>query len=211
MKKPVKGLYAVTREYADTADLIAAVEQVLEGGAGVVQYRAKTLDAARRAQEAEALNRLCERFHACFIVNDDCILARECGADGVHLGAEDGSIAAARDVLGDKLIGMSCYDSLDLARDAERRGADYVAFGSMFPSPTKPDAVRAPLSLLSEARTALKVPMVAIGGITLQNAASVFDAGADAIAVVEALFGAPDIGAAARSFAQLSKAKLSCP
>lgn len=211
MKKRIRGLYAVTPEYQQTSELVAAVEKALEGGAGIVQYRAKNLDAGRRFDDTAALRTLCDRFGACFIVNDDFVLADRCDADGVHLGANDGTIAAARQVVGDKLIGVSCYDSLDLARDAVRRGADYVAFGSVFPSLTKPDAVPAPLSVIAEARAVLNVPIVAIGGITLHNAPSVLDAGADAIAVIEAVFGAADISAAAREFIQLCPVKLPCP
>lgn len=211
MKKTISGLYAVTREYAQTSELVAAVEKALEGGAGIVQYRAKNLDAARRVRDTAALRTLCDRFDACFIVNDDFVLAHRCDADGVHLGANDGAIAAAREVVGDKLVGVSCYDSLDLARDAVRRGADYIAFGSVFPSLTKPGAVHAPLSLITEARAVLSVPIVAIGGITLESAVSVLEAGADAIAVIEAVFGEADISAAARGFVQLFPVKLPCP
>jgi thiamine-phosphate pyrophosphorylase len=124
-----------------------------------------------------------------FIVNDDIDLALTCGADGVHLGSEDGDLAAARKRLGDKVLGVSCYDSLDAARAAVAAGADYIAFGSVFASPTKPSAVRAPLSLFAEARS-LGVPMVAIGGITLENAPQLLAAGADAVAVISDLFDA---------------------
>jgi thiamine-phosphate pyrophosphorylase len=138
------------------------------------------------------------------IVNDSVALAREVAADGVHLGREDGDVAAARRALGPAaVIGVSCYDELQRARDARAAGADYVAFGSFFPSPTKPGAVRASLDLLRQARRELDLALVAIGGIGAQNAAGLIDAGADALAVVSALFDATDVEAQARRISRL--------
>lgn len=201
--RPISGLYAVTPDWADTAALAGTTEAILAAGARLLQYRNKTATAQLRREQAAVLGALCRRHHAAFIVNDDVELARETGADGVHIGRDDMRLADARAQLGSgKIIGVSCYDAMDRAREAARGGADYVAFGSFFPSTVKPKAVRAPLSLLTEAR-ALGRPVVAIGGITLDNASPLVRAGADAIAVISALFDAPDPADAASGFGQL--------
>lgn len=192
------GIYALTRETEHTAELLAHVEAALAGGVAAVQYRDKSTDVARRHEQASELAALCRQFGAPLIVNDDLRLADLCDADGVHLGRDDGSLREARIILGkDKLIGASCYQSLDLARAAQDSGADYVAFGSFFPSPTKPDAGRATVDLLQVAAKEIRLPLVAIGGITLANAPTLLDAGADSLAVLSALFDAPDIRTAA--------------
>ena len=206
MPKPnfPSGLYAITPETADTAQLLAQVEAALTGGAAAVQYRDKSDDVARRHEQASELVALCHRFNVPFIVNDDLRLADLCDADGVHLGRDDGSVAKARVILGpDKFIGASCYQSLDLALAAQAEGADYIAFGSFYPSTTKPQAVRAETSLLLAAATCIHLPIVAIGGITHANALALLDAGADSLAVLTALFNADDIRAAAQAFNQL--------
>jgi len=198
------GIYAITPETADTEKLLAQVEAALQGSIAAVQYRDKSDDVARRHEQASELVALCRRFKVPLIVNDDLRLADLCDADGVHLGREDGSLREARIILGkNKFIGASCYQSLDLALAAQAAGADYVAFGSFFPSPTKPEAAPADLTLLHEAARTLRVPVVAIGGITLANAPPLLDAGADSLAVLSALFDAPDIRAAARDLNQL--------
>lgn len=198
------GLYALTPETADTAQLLTQVEAALAGGAAAVQYRDKSDDVACRHEQASELVALCQGFNAPLIINDDLRLADLCGADGVHLGRDDGSVAKARVILGpDKFIGVSCYQSLDLALAAQAEGADYVAFGSFYPSITKPQAVRADTALLHAAITPIHVPIVAIGGITLGNALTLLEAGADSLAVLSALFDASDIRAAAHAFNQL--------
>jgi thiamine-phosphate pyrophosphorylase len=198
------GVYAITPESGDTDRLLAQVEAALLGGVAAVQYRDKSGDVARRHEQASELVALCRRFGAPLIVNDDLRLADLCGADGVHLGRDDGSLREARIILGrGKFIGASCYQSLDLALAAQAAGADYVAFGSFFASPTKPAAPRASLDLLREAAPVIHVPLVAIGGITPANAAQLLDAGADSLAVLSALFDAPDIRTAARALNQL--------
>lgn len=198
------GVYAITPDTADTEHLLTQVEYALAGGIAAVQYRDKSGDVARRHAQASELVALCRQYGVPLIVNDDLRLADLVDADGVHLGRDDGSLTEARIILGPgKFIGASCYQSLDLARAAQAAGADYVAFGSFFASPTKPAAPRAALELLREATAAIHVPLVAIGGITLANATQIIDAGADAIAVLSALFDAPDIRAAARDFNQL--------
>lgn len=189
---PLCGIYAIT---TPRADLVAAVAAALRGGVGAVQYRDKGDDHGRRSTEAGQLRELCERFGALFIVNDDVELAAQAGAHGVHIGKDDGSLAQAREQLGERaVIGVSCYNQIERARQAAAAGADYVAFGSVFISATKPQAVRAPLELLGQARAEMQLPVVAIGGIGHANIAEVAAAGADAAAVVRAIFAAPDIG-----------------
>ena len=206
MRKSVfpSGLYAITPEAADTDRLLTQVEAALAGGAAAVQYRDKSNDVARRHEQASELLALCRQFDVPLIINDDLRLADLSGADGVHLGRDDGSVAKARVILGpDKFIGASCYQSLDLARAAQADGADYIAFGSFYPSSTKPKATLAEVALLHAARSVIHVPIVAIGGITPANALPLLDAGADSLAVLSALFAPPDIRAAAYAFNQL--------
>lgn len=196
----LRGLYAITdaapRPAAELADRVAAA---LRGGARLVQYRHKGGDAARRLAEARALAQVCARHGAPLIVNDDLQLALQVGAAGVHLGEHDPSIAEARALLGPRaVVGVSCYADLDRARAAAAAGASYVAFGAVFPSPTKPQARRASLELLHEAKRCLPVPVCAIGGITAANAGQAAAAGADLIAVISDLFAAQDVEAAAR-------------
>jgi thiamine-phosphate pyrophosphorylase len=186
------GLYALTPDLDDTALLVAKVTAALEGGAAAVQYRHKTAGEALRRAQAGALARLHAARGALFIVNDDPRLAAAVGADGVHLGEDDPSIAAARELVGpDRLIGVSCYGDVARARAAVAAGADYVAFGSFFASATKPLARRADPALLAGART-LGVPVVAIGGIDAGNARALLDAGADALAVISDVFAHDD-------------------
>ena len=203
-KHGIEGLYAVTPDITDTDELLRCVRAALQGGARVLQYRNKSAAAALRLQQAQALRRLTREFNAKFIVNDDAQLAAQVDADGVHLGGEDGSVAAARAVLGAaKIIGVSCYNRASLAQEAVRQGADYVAFGAFFSSSVKPEAVQADVQLLQTARRELKVPVVAIGGITQQNGAALVEDGADALAVISALWNAPDIKASAQEFSNL--------
>ena len=198
---PLHGLYAISD--GPRADLLDACAAALEGGAGVLQYRDKSADAARRLGEARALRALCARYRVPLIVNDDVELALAIGADGVHLGEHDPDPARARARLGTQaIIGVSCYDSLERARRFAAAGVDYLAFGAFFPSPTKPAARRATADLLRSARS-LGKPLVAIGGITHDNARIPIEAGADCIAVISALFGAADVEASARAFAAL--------
>ncbi len=201
----VRGLYAITPDLEDTALLLGRCEQVLKGGASLLQYRNKKAGTALKREQAFELAALCRR-HAClFIVNDDVRLAVEVDAQGAHLGGEDGELAEARRLLGNgRLLGASCYNRIELAHAARSAGADYVAFGAAFTSPTKPGAVRAPLALFREGRT-VGLPVVAIGGITLDNAPSLLEAGVDALAVITTLFDAADAEVPARQFAALFK------
>jgi thiamine-phosphate pyrophosphorylase len=189
----VRGLYAITPEGPALLDKVRAA---LEGGIVLLQYRRKS----GTMGEAKAVLDLAREYRVPLIVNDRVELALALGADGAHLGREDGDFRLARRKVEGKILGASCYDRLDLARQAVAAGADYVAFGSVFASPTKPGAVRAPLSLFGHD---LGVPKCAIGGLTLENAPQVIAAGADLLAVVSDLFDAPDIAARARAYAKL--------
>ncbi len=201
----IRGLYAITPDEADTAELLRKVRLALLGGARVLQYRNKTAGAALCLEQAGALRELTHEFSVPLIINDDAMLAQQVAADGVHLGGDDGSITEARILLGQgKFIGVSCYNRIALARAAVQQGADYVAFGSFFASMVKPDAVVASPDLLRQARRETAIPLVAIGGITLQNGAQLLESGADALAVISAIFGAADIQGAARGFSVLN-------
>ncbi len=203
-KHDIKGVYAITADTSDTDELLQHVRLALRGGVRLLQYRNKAAGTALHLQQARALRQLTREFDATFIVNDDAQLAAQVEADGVHLGGEDGSIAAARSLLGgEKLIGVSCYNRPVSAYEAVRQGADYIAFGAFFPSSVKPGAVKADVSLLQTVRHELSAPIVAIGGVTVQNGAVLVEAGADALAVISALWSAPDIEQAARDFSEL--------
>lgn len=203
MNRRLQGLYAITEDRALSAgEACVAVEAALRGGASLVQYRDKSGDHRRRLAAATALRALCTRYRVPLLINDDVELARAVGADGVHLGRDDLDVRQARARLPEhSLIGVSCYNRFELAQRAVDAGADYVAFGSFFASPTKPQAVAATPDLLRRARTELSVPTVAIGGISPENGAALVRAGADMLAVISAVFAAPDIAAAARAFA----------
>ena len=202
----LRGLYAVTPDTADAGDLAARVGAALAGGAAVVQYRNKLAPADAKRAQAAVLARACAAAGALFIVNDDPALAAAVAADGVHLGEDDGEIAAARAAVGPEwLVGVSCYDDFARAEAAVAAGADYVAFGSFFASGVKPQARRAGLALLERGR-GLGVPVVAIGGITAANARLLVAAGADAVAVISALFGGADATAVERAARDLATA-----
>jgi thiamine-phosphate pyrophosphorylase len=201
----ITGLYAIAdTQYLDDARLLPAVGEAIAGGARLIQYRDKKHVAADRTRQAAELATLCRQHGVLFIVNDDVDLAKQAGADGVHLGRKDASLTRAREQLGHgTIIGVSCYNELARAVQAQNEGADYVAFGSFFPSRTKPQAVRAGLELLCEAKQKLHIPVVAIGGITPENGAHLLAAGADALAVIEGVFGQDDVRAAAERYARL--------
>ncbi len=204
-KPRIAGLYAIAdSSYLVAEQFVPAVRAALAGGARVIQYRDKTNAAPQREALARALTTLCREHGVPFLINDDVRLAGIVGASGVHLGRDDTGIAAACAALGDAaLVGVSCYNQLERAQAAQAAGADYVAFGRFFPSRTKPQAVPATPELLRAARAALKIPIVAIGGITPENGASLIAAGADALAVIEGVFNQPDIRAAAERYARL--------
>jgi len=206
-----RGLYAIADTSLISGDpLVDAVERVITAGAGVIQYRDKQSPGDHRYRNALALSRLCRQHDVVFIINDDIRLAEQVNADGVHLGKDDSSLAEARETLGDTaLIGVSCYNQLDRAIEAEKQGADYVAFGRFFPSKTKPGAIQADAELLTSAHRSLSIPVVAIGGITPDNGGKVLDAGADLLAVIDGIFGQPDVSAAARQYINIFKNKRS--
>jgi len=191
----LRGLYAVTPQGMDVE---RKVRLALEGGIALLQYRSKE----RNRAQAAAIARLAKDFGVPLIINDDVELALELGAHGAHLGRDDGDLATARERLHGRILGASCYNELAHACTAVAAGADYVAFGSVFTSPTKPDAVRAPLALFRDAKP-LGVPLAAIGGITLENAPQLIAAGADLLAVISDLFEAPDIRQRARAYERL--------
>lgn len=199
------GTYLITHhDQYDDERLLADSRNALIGGAGILQYRDKSGDAAKRLRQAEKLRKLTTEYSCLLIINDDVELALQVAADGVHLGQHDNAIQLARSLLGpDSIIGSSCYNQLDLALQASSEGADYVAFGRFFPSSTKPAAVQAQPQLLKLARDKLDVPIVAIGGITHDNASGLIKAGADMIAVINAVFAQPDITSATRQFQNL--------
>lgn len=188
-KAAIRGVYAITPDEENTDILLAKVEAALQGGIHVLQYRNKRASHKLQTQQARLLLPLCRQYHTPLIINDSIKLCLTLDADGVHLGADDGNLAAARVRLGpDKILGASCYNRLDLALAAAEAGADYAAFGACFASGTKPNAPVAPLNLFAQAKAKIKIPLVAIGGITLQNAPLAVQAGADAVAIVGALF-----------------------
>lgn len=206
MPQPLSGLYGITDQHLmpDLHTLLVQVEQSLKGGTRIIQYRNKSSDDLIRLDQAGALNTLCQQYQVPLLINDDVQLAQQCGAAGVHLGQSDGSITSARSILGpEAIIGVTCHDSLELALAAENQGANYVAFGAFFPSKTKPDAKPAPLSLLREVKKQIDLPIVAIGGISMDNAEQILSAGADMVAVIHALYAQTDIQATAQQFSQL--------
>lgn len=200
--RQLRGLYAITPETPDLAQLLKMVRAALDGGARLVQYRAKGLGAAERSHQAGALLQLCRKCDVPLIINDDLELAIHLGADGVHLGRDDGDPRRARERFPQGIVGVSCYDDPARAAAAATAGADYVGIGSVFASTTKPQAVRAHLDVLTEAKRVARIPVAAIGGITAANAGQVVASGADMIAVLSALFDAPDVTVAARALSR---------
>lgn len=201
--KQLHGLYAITDPVLCKDKLLDKVSQAISGGAQIIQYRNKLVTSQQTAEEALAINRLCQQHDCLFIVNDDISLAKHIEADGVHIGQSDTGLQQAREILGDKkIIGISCNNQLQWALDAQLAGADYVAFGRFFDSQTKPQAPHADVTLLKQAKQYLDIPIVAIGGITPQTASTLLDAGADMLAVINAIFGQDDIAEAARALQQ---------
>jgi thiamine-phosphate pyrophosphorylase len=197
----IRGLYAITPDETDTDMLLTKVEAALQGGINVLQYRNKQASYQLQTQQASAILPLCKQYQVPFLINDSIELCLTLNADGVHIGADDGNIAEVRAKLGaNKILGASCYNRFDLAQQA---GASYVAFGACFASSTKPNAPMASLDLFKQAKAQLHIPAVAIGGITLSNALLVIEAGASAIAVINAIFSAGDVKAVAKQFDKL--------
>jgi len=198
----LRGLYALTPELQDTQELVRRVEAAIEGGAALVQYRAKHASPTLKLEQAGRLAMVCRARGVPLIVNDSVELALAVQANGVHVGREDGDPQAARRAMPKGIVGVSCYSDIDRARAAALSGADYIGIGSVFASSTKPAAVRAPLELIAQARAESGLPVAAIGGITPANAPLAIAAGADMVAVIGALFDTVDVSSAARAFAQ---------
>lgn len=195
----ISGIYAITPEMEHTAGLIEKVNAAIVAGVRLFQYRNKSASGQLRREQCSALLAVVRNAGGTLIVNDDCGLALDVGADGVHLGIDDGSVEDARATLGsESIIGVSCYNDFNRACVMQTMGADYVAFGSFFPSLIKPAAVRASIDLLSRAKSRMQVPIVAIGGIDENNAPALVKAGADAVAVLSSLFRNEDVEGRAR-------------
>jgi thiamine-phosphate pyrophosphorylase len=200
----MNGLYLVTPDWDDTDKMLAVTEQALLGGAALVQYRHKTADAAQRKAQASALLALCRRYQRPLVINDFVELCLELDADGVHVGGTDASVAQVRAALGpDKIVGASCYGSLQLARDAHQGGASYVAFGGFYPSRVKKYEVSTQAAIVAESKAEIPLPAVVIGGMTAANSAPLVAQGADMVAAISSVYLADDPQAAAREFVAL--------
>jgi thiamine-phosphate pyrophosphorylase len=200
----MKGLYLVTPDWDDTARLLEATEAGLRGGAALVQYRHKTADAAQRKEQAAALLALCRRYAIPLIVNDHVELCMELGADGIHVGGTDRDVASVRATVGpDRIVGASCYGSMDLALAAHAAGASYVAFGGFYPSRVKKYEVTTPAAIVAESKASIPLPAVIIGGMTVENAEPLVAQGADMVAVISSVYMNEDPEASARRFSLL--------
>ena len=200
----MRGLYLVTPNWDDTEALLDASEQALRAGAALLQYRHKSASGQLRRAQASQLLALCRRFQTPFIINDQLDLCLELGADGVHVGGTDASVAEARHALGEgKIVGASCYGDKQLARDASANGASYVAFGGFYPSKVKQYAVTTQAEIVSWAKAEIALPVVVIGGMTSDNAAPLVARGADMVAAISSVYGAPQIDTAIHGFTRL--------
>jgi thiamine-phosphate pyrophosphorylase len=200
----MKGLYLVTPDWDDTQKLLEVSEAGLRGGAALLQYRHKTADAQLRKAQAAQLQALCRRYATPFIINDFVDLCIELDADGIHVGGTDASVAQVRAAVGPaKIVGASCYGSMDLARDAHRAGASYVAFGGFYPSRVKKYEVSTPPEIVAQAKAEISLPNVVIGGMTPENAVLLVAQGTDMVAAISSVYMAADPEAAARRFAEL--------
>lgn len=204
MAAELKGLYLVTPDWDDTDKLVAASDAGLRGGAAILQYRHKTADAALRREQAAALLALCRRHGKPFVINDYPELCVELGADGVHVGGTDAAVAEVRALVGpDRIVGASCYGSLDLARAARDAGASYVAYGGFYPSRVKKYEVSTPHDIVAQSRREIGLPSVVIGGMSGANCGVLIAQGADMVAVISSVYFTEDPEAAARELAAL--------
>ncbi|MGJ7915974.1 thiamine phosphate synthase [Massilia sp. LXY-6] len=200
----MKGLYLVTPDWTDTGRLLDVTQQALDAGAALVQYRNKTANEALRQEQAAALLALCRRRNTPLVINDHVALCLQLDADGVHVGGTDEGVAALRAALGpDRIVGASCYGRFELAQAAQDAGASYVAFGGFYPSKVKVYEVSTPPDIVARAKAALRVPVVAIGGMTAENARPLVGLGADMVAAISSVYLADEPYAAAREFAGL--------
>jgi thiamine-phosphate pyrophosphorylase len=204
MDTRLKGLYLVTPDWDDTDKLVSVSDAGLRGGAALLQYRHKTADAAMRREQAAALLALCRRHGKPFIINDYPELCVELDADGVHVGGTDAAVAEVRSLVGaHRILGASCYGSLDLARAAREAGASYVAFGGFYPSRVKKYELSTPPDIVTRARQEIGLPSVVIGGMTRDNCTSLVASGADMVAVISSVYFSAEPEAAARELARL--------
>ena len=202
--KHLRGLYIVTPDWNDTAQLLAATELALQNGAALVQYRHKTADPAQRRDQASALLALCRRYEVPLIINDHVDLCLEIDADGIHVGGTDASIAEVRQAVGpDRIVGASCYGTLELAHAAHRDGASYVAFGGFYPSRVKKYDFRTAPEIIAQSKREIPLPVVVIGGITLENAPPLVAQGADMVAVISSVYLVPVAERKTRQLADL--------
>lgn len=200
----LQGLYIVTPDWDDTELLLAKTEQALKGGATLVQYRHKTADAALRREQAGALLQLCRRYATPLIINDYVELCLVLDADGIHVGGTDAGVAAVRALVGaDKIVGASCYGTLQLARDAAKAGATYVAFGGFYPSRVKQYDFKTAPEIVAQAKQEIALPVVVIGGMTQENCRPLIAQGADMVAAISSVYMTEDAEHAARQFAAL--------
>lgn len=200
----MRGLYLVTPDWDDTDRLLAATGSALEGGAALVQYRHKTASDPLRAEQAGALLALCRRHGRPLVINDHLDLCLCLDADGVHVGGLDASVAQVRTALGpDRIVGASCYGQFALAEAAQAAGASYVAFGGFYPSRVKVYEVSTSPDIVARAKAALRVPVVVIGGMTVENARPLVERGADMVAAISSVYRAEEPATAAREFAAL--------
>ena len=184
----IKGLYGITQNKNLSLALIESVFK--KHKINILQYRHKTMDEKLKLEEAKLLLELCKQYNTLFIINDDINLCEKVGADGVHLGQNDIDVHSARSQLGKKFfIGVSCYNNIELAIEAENSGANYIALGAIFKSASKPNANNCSLSTIQNIKKHINIPIVGIGGITFENQQSVLDAGCNSIAMIEGLFG----------------------
>lgn len=202
--KNMKGLYIVTPDWDDTEQLVHATDLALQGGAVLVQYRHKTADAKLRGEQALALLTVCRSHGVPFIINDHLELCLALGADGIHVGGTDASVAQVRSAVGPhKIVGASCYGTLQLARDAQRDGASYVAFGGFYPSRVKKYDFKTAPEIVAQAKTEITLPVVVIGGMTVENCAPLMTQGCDLVAAISSVYMQPDVRAAAQRFTDL--------
>lgn len=200
----LRGLYAITQTGLPQSELYNKTEAILANGAQLLQYRDKSGDRSKRLEQALWLKQCCDEYNCLFIINDDIELADEVSADGVHLGRDDAAYTKAREQLGEQaIIGLSCYNQLQLAQRAQVLGASYAAFGACFASPTKPDAPRASLALVQQAKQELNIPICGIGGITLDLAPLLLESNADMLAVISDLYATEHPGLVARQYQEL--------
>ena len=200
-----RGLYAVTDcENLSTDRLLSVTEEILRAGVAALQYRDKSGDHAKRKYEATELQRLCREHDCLFIINDDVRLAKSVNSDGVHLGRGDCDCKSARNELGPKaVIGVSCYNSVEMALAAASDGADYVAFGSFYPSPSKQGTVSAEPDIIKQAKAKITLPVAAIGGITPANCKILIESGAELLAVISSIYQAEDPYSTVKEFNRL--------